>query len=442
MNMDRKFFTWKKENFRWVIVAANFLVMIALWTPWASYGVFLPRLAEDLNWNRGTTSVALSIVLIMGAPLGLAIGKIIDKYGPQKLMVLEVLFCSAAFLLGSTTRQLWQLYVYLGVMEGCAFAGAYIIPTTTTARWFDKQRGLALSIVMSATGVAYIIGPKLSVSLMEAYGWRTTFLFFGAGIALVGILPALVLRNPSSAPARPDAGSPPGPPGPGAQRPDPCAPAITLKSAAATSTFWILVFVWLSQAFAQMMFVFHLVPMESDKGIALAVAATALSFYGVGLLLGRVISGPLSDRIGALPVLLGTSAIAALSLAIVVATGNVNVLCAATFFFGIALSGADTAYVRALPDIVGLSALGVLMGGGSLGWRFGGAIGPPFAGFLFDITHIYAIPFGIGIAVLLLGAVLFLVVSRPERQLEHLLAKKAAARAQRRMKTGFEGNIR
>lgn len=422
--MDKMLLPSEKGYFRWVIVAANFLVMIALWSTWASYGVFLPRLAEDLNWHRGTTSFALSIVLIMGAPLGLAIGKIIDKYGPQKLMVLEVIFGSAAFLMGSTTRELWQLYLYLGVMEGCAFAGAYIIPTATTARWFDKKRGLALSIVMSTIGIAYIIGPRLTVGLMEAYGWRTTFLFFGAGIAILGILPALVLRNPSMESGQPDAASPPGPSSPGAQGPDSSAPTITLRSAATTATFWILVFVWLTQAFAQMMFVFHLVPMQSDKGIALTVAATALSFYGVGLLLGRIISGPLSDLLGALLVLLGTTAIASLTLIIVVATQNVNMLYTATFLFGIALSGADTAFVRALPDIVGLSAIGVIMGGGNLGWRLGGAIGPPFAGFLFDATQVYAIPFGIGIVGLLVGASLFWLASRPEWQLEHLLAKK------------------
>jgi OFA family oxalate/formate antiporter-like MFS transporter len=415
-----------KGYFRWVIVAANFLVMIALWTPWAAYGVFLPRLAEDLNWQRGATGAALSIVLIMGAPLGLVIGKIIDQYGPQKLMVLEVIFGSTAFLMASTTQTLWQLYLYLGVMEGCAFAGAYIIPTTTTARWFDKKRGLALSIVMSPIGLAYIIGPLLTVKLMEEFGWRGTFLVYGAGVAILGILPALVLRNPSRASVCQATASPASPTRPDTRRPRSSAPEITLKSAAITSTFWMLLFVWLTQSFAQMMFVLHLVPMEMDKGFDLAAAAAALGFYGVGLLAGRLVSGPLADRFGALVIILGTTALASLALILVVATRNLMLLNAATFLFGFALSGADTAYVRALPDIVGTGALGFLMSGFSLGWRVGGATGPALAGFLFDATHLYAIPFGIAIAGLLFGGGLFLFVSHPEQRLEVILAKKRA----------------
>ncbi len=411
--MDTTLSTSDKGYLRWVIVAANFLVMLSLWTPWAAYSVFLGPMAEDLNLQRGTADVAFSIALIMGAPLGLAIGKIIDKYGPQKLMVIEVIFCSAAFFLASTTQELWQLYLYLGVMEGCAFAGAYIIPTATTARWFDKNRGLALSIVMSSIGIAYIIGPTLTVKLMEAFGWRGTFIVYGVGIAILGILPALVLRNPSTAPVHQT----------GAQR-QPSVPAITLKSAVFTSTLWLLFFIWMTQSFAQMMFVLHFVPMEVGKGIEFTAAAGVMSFYGVGLLAGRIVSGPLADRIGAQTVILGATTLAALGLIFVVAAQDLTFLYAATFLFGLALSGADTAYVRALPDIVGTGAIGILMSLFSVGWRFGGAVGPVFAGFLFDATRSYAIPFGIAIAGLLLGAGLFLVVSRPEQQLEYVVAKK------------------
>ena len=75
--------------------------------------------------------------------------------------------------------------------------------------------------------------------------------------------------------------------------------------------------------------------------------------------------------------------------------------------FGMGFSGGDTAFVRIIPDVFGLEALGAITGLLALGWRSGAAIGPVFAGFVYDATGSYAVPFSLAPVALLLSLVLF-----------------------------------
>jgi MFS transporter, OFA family, oxalate/formate antiporter len=83
---------------------------------------------------------------------------------------------------------------------------------------------------------------------------------------------------------------------------------------------------------------------------------------------------------------------------------------------GFGFAGADTAIVRAIPDVFGLRALGAIMGVLALGWRCGAAVGPAAAGFLYDLVRSYAIPFGLAPGLALLSLVLITVAVSSRRR--------------------------
>jgi MFS family permease len=68
--------------------------------------------------------------------------------------------------------------------------------------------------------------------------------------------------------------------------------------------------------------------------------------------------------------------------------------------FGVGASGADTAVVKTVPEVFGVAALATVMSVLSLGWRSGAALGPAGAGFLYDLTRSYTIPFTAGLVLL------------------------------------------
>jgi predicted MFS family arabinose efflux permease len=69
---------------------------------------------------------------------------------------------------------------------------------------------------------------------------------------------------------------------------------------------------------------------------------------------------------------------------------------------------------KVIPDVFGLRAIGAIMGVLNLGWRAGAALGPAAAGFLFDLTGSYTIPFGAAPLAILASWLFFaLGTSRP-----------------------------
>jgi MFS family permease len=81
---------------RWLIVGALFVITYCMATPLASYGVFLPILAERFGWSRGAISAALSMSLLVGGVAGFAAGALADRYGPRLILVVTVTLAGAA----------------------------------------------------------------------------------------------------------------------------------------------------------------------------------------------------------------------------------------------------------------------------------------------------------------------------------------------------------
>ena len=66
---------------------------------------------------------------------------------------------------------------------------------------------------------------------------------------------------------------------------------------------------------------------------------------------------------------------------------------------------------KVIPEVFGMRAIGAIMGMLTLGWRCGAALGPALAGFLYDLTGSYRIPFGLAPLAVLLSWVLFMVAT-------------------------------
>jgi predicted MFS family arabinose efflux permease len=145
----------------------------------------------------------------------------------------------------------------------------------------------------------------------------------------------------------------------------------------------------------------HIVPFARDAGIGLAGASLALTAYGLGAAGGRLLGGAISDRVGPLATQRGAYLLTALALLGLRWAPSHIALLAALVAFGAGFAATDTMVVKVVPDLFGVRAIGAIMGVLTLGWRSGAALGPATAGFIYDVTGSYDLPFGVAPAVVL-----------------------------------------
>jgi predicted MFS family arabinose efflux permease len=135
----------------------------------------------------------------------------------------------------------------------------------------------------------------------------------------------------------------------------------------------------------------------------------------VGSVSGRLTAGALSERLGAhTTIRIGyVLQIVALTTLLWVPSREVLMVSLATFGAGFAAS--DTMVTKVIPDVFGVRAIGGIMGVLTLGWRIGAALGPAVAGFVYDATGSYALPFGLAPVAVLASWVLFTLATRAGR---------------------------
>jgi OFA family oxalate/formate antiporter-like MFS transporter len=387
------------------VVLALFTVVTAISMAVSAFGVFLPVLSGAFGWTRGAISVGLSINLALGGAAAFAVASVADRRGPRGVLTLTVLIGAAGLLLTSRIGALWHYYVSYGVMVGIGFSSVYVLTTATVARWFAERRGLAFAVVLSGFNLGWLVGGPFAATLIARLGWRPAYVVLGLVVACLGLPACLSVRFPRATDVtRGDASSHHG----GAAS----AVGASFRSALADPRLWLITSGWFSTGLVFMMVTAHCVPFARDRGLPLGRASLLLTAYGIGSAIGRLGSGLVADRFGAAITMYVCVAVQALALGILVGTPPAWALMAILVVFGLGASGADNAVVKIVPEVFGLAALASVMSVLSLGWRFGAAIGPAGAGFLYDLTRSYTLPFSAGLAVLGTSVVLFTLAIR------------------------------
>jgi MFS family permease len=374
---------------RWRVVLALFAVVAVIATPVSAFGVFLPVLEATFGWSRGAVSLALSINMVLGGVAAFAIAGVADRRGPRGVLAFTVLTGAAGLALTSTVGSLWQLYLTYGVMAGIGFSSIYVLTTATVSRWFVSRRGLALAIVLSAFNLGWLIGGPVAAALIRHWGWRAAYVALGCIVAGVGGPACFWVRFPEHEAAT-------------APRPGtvPSAVRASFRSALRDPRLWFLETGWFLTGLVFMMITAHCVPFARDRGVPLEQASLLLTAYGIGSAVGRLAAGAATDRFGTAVTLYVCVAIQALALGVLVGGPPAWWMMPVLILFGVGASGADTAVVKIVPEVFGVAALATVMSVLSLGWRSGAALGPAGAGFLYDLTRSYTIPFTAGLVLL------------------------------------------
>jgi len=179
-----------------------------------------------------------------------------------------------------------------------------------------------------------------------------------------------------------------------------------------TKTFWLITFVWLFQASNMFLVFTHLVPHVTDIGFSAGEAAAVLSLVGGLSVVGRVLMGTVSDRIGRKPTAIICALLQAGALVWLTWSQDLWMFYLFALFYGLAYGGLGPSIAALIGDTFGLRNMGAILGALDIGFGVGGALGPAIGGLIFDATNSYFMAFLLGAVVMFISALLIAVIRR------------------------------
>ena len=384
------------------VILATFGIMIMAGGIWVSFGVFFEPMLTEFGWTRATLSGAASLRIFLAALLGIAGGRLTDKFGPRPVVTVCGLFLGLGFFLMSRISTIWQLYLVFGVVTGVGMGGLFVPLISTVSRWFVKRRGMMTGIVLSGVSLGTIIMPPLATWLITIHGWRTAYAIIGLAVMIVIISATqFIKRDPAQIGQLPD-----GKNRVKAESLDLPTSSLPLREAIHTRQFWILCGVFGSLWFSAMAITVHIVIHAIDLGIPAISASQILAIMGGAGIAGRILVGSVADRIGYKPALLiGFTLMSASFLWLLVAK-DLWALNLFAVIFGFGFAGLVVLESPLIARLFGLGSLSVIMGSVEFVSTTLSTPSSIVAGYIFDIMGSYQLAFLISAGASVIGLIL------------------------------------
>ena len=398
----------------WVVAGFSFMTLTSTGIRHA-VGPFLKPITADLGLDRATFSIVIAVSLFLYGLFGPLTGIVLDRFGARVTATAGTLMVVGALLLTGLVRGFWDFFFVYGVLLsfGLALIGP-VLASGVTARWFNKRRGTALSVLASAsmTGMSLLV--PMVTWLILTRGWRSAYIHVAIGV-LVILLPVslwVVRESPESMGLGMDGGTPePAASGAAAKR-------VTAMEAMQTLAFWQLGGSFFTCGFSMSLLSAHGVPMLTDHGYTPMFASWALGILGASSIGGTMILGAVSDRIGRRPVLSSIYAGRILIFSgFFLIRDNPIAIVAVAILGGITMSGTGSMTSALTADIWGRYSVSRVLGVIFLVHQTGSAIGSWLAGALFEATGGYGAAFILACLFLFGAAVVALRVDTGKRRL-------------------------
>lgn len=364
----------RTPRYGWVIVAACTLMVFITYGLIYSYSVFFKPLAEHFQWDRATVSMIYSFAVIIRGAVSIGTGWLADRFGARKLLIGCGLFMAAGYLLASQVTALWQFFVAYAIVEAIGMSGIFGVGTALVSKWFSRNRGLALGIVASGSGMGTFLIVPAAERLVNQLNWDGAFIVCGIAAGFIMILGASFLKPPPAAPAlaktTPSTG-------------------VTIREALKDSRLYLIMLCFLLFFFGTQVVMVHLVNYATDQGIDSLVAATFMSVVGLVSVAGRLSIGIIADKIGVYKSMVITSLFLVISFVILIFSESVWMFFLFAIIFSIPYGGEVTQIPLVIGRFFGTRAMATLMGMTLFIIGLGGALGPWVAGKLYDVTGSY-----------------------------------------------------
>ena len=391
----------------WKVVGATFVMaLMSFGLGFYGLSVYVAALQRLHGWSASIVSVPVTVYYLAGALLTMVMADLYERFGPRAVVATGSVALAAGVVALGQVGKPWHLYpAFLLMSVGWgAMSGAAI--NIILAPWFERRRGLAVSIAFNGATLGGVFITPALIPLIGALG-------FGRGLGIAALAALVVLlavsclvmrRGPAELGLGPDGDPALTPPGSStsSDRSD------GWRDALRTWRFWSVSVPFALGLAAQVGVLTHLVALVAPV-LGVSGAARIVSTTTAAAVVGRLVTGAVVDRVNRRAVASATLGIQIVGLAVLAREPS-----AMAVHVGGALFGLGVGNMTTLPGLVLATEwprerfsrlVGLVVGIN----QFTFAFGPSLVGIVRDLTGGYPAALGACAAMQALAAVMILL---------------------------------
>jgi MFS family permease len=386
----------------YVILSLCFANMVVMRGVNGAFGVYYLALLEEFSWSRSDGASIASINYVVYALAAPLVGLTFDRLGPRLLMPLGAALVGVGLMLSSISNSLFGLYFSYGIVTALGQGAlGFVGHNALISFWFVRRRATAIGIASMGQGVGALVMVPATQMLINAVGWRWTYIVTGS-VMLLLLVPANALlqrRAPQDVGQFPDGDSAPSAENPNRQSIKQMKKRDwTLREAGRSFPFWCITVGHLALGTALFMINTHAIAHFVAVGYQKLAASFYFGLIGFIRIGATILWGSISDRLGRSE---------AYSLAILVTLIGVGGMIAMTLdaplwlvyltiaLYGVGHSAGNPTYGAVIGDIFSGRKIGLIFGFLEISFGLGSAFGSWIGGYLFDSTGSYAWSFAV-----------------------------------------------
>ncbi len=377
-NTDQKAETARSGGYQIWVTALLSLNFGILFFDRNALNFLMPFVQPDLQLSNTQVGMFSSALSLTWALSGLAVGRISDKLGSRKpvIVVATVAFCLCSLISGLASSFLMLLgaRLLMGAAEGGVMPVSHSMIVAEVA---PERRGLAMGVAqnLGSNLLGSGLAPLLLVPVAVAVGWRTGFYLAALPGLFTAALIWFTLREPPAAVH------------------DAAAPTVTLREAFRHRNVILCALISiLLVSYLVVCWAFMPLFLTKERGFDPETMGWLMATLGISAGLGSFVVPAISDAIGRRPVMIFFAFLGVtLPLGGLYFEGSTWTL-AAIFFFGWGLNGLFSMFMATIPaesvdPRLTATLTGVVMGTGEV---LGGVLAPFIAGALADVYGLSA----------------------------------------------------
>ena len=411
-------------HYAWVIVAVAAVMRLFSSSFRSSSSILIPRLVDSFGWSYGAVGLGFAIQWIVSGMFGPPAGWLGDRYGVRWTMRLGAVLFIVGMVLTGFMRELWQFYLFFGVILSAAM-GIFQVPLTAAVTlWFRKHLGTGMGLLQSSQGIGPLVAVPVMLLIIQLFGGgidglRAAFWIPGiVGGAVILIMVRFFYNEPAQIGVR-ALGAPEDEPIKAVQTGEiaKIRTKVFLKQAQRTGAFWNLIGIHFWGCAGHAIILVYLVAMAEDEGVSKGLAAGAFVTLSVTSTITRFAVPVIAERMGSKPAMAGCFFLQVAPIVLLFFAQDAWHFYLFAVLFGIGFGGEMSAFPIINRQYYGSGPIGTTYGYQMMGAGVGMAAGALIGGQLRDFTGNFDATMALSLGLSLVGVISIMLLPTTKKEL-------------------------